>query len=108
MHQTTDHLIGAYDGADGIKTGYTQASGFNLVSSVVRGGAHVIAVVMGGRTARRRDAEMMHMLDNTFAQIGQNPMLVARANVPWQSVAQAEQAPPAIAGFQIAAAGLLP
>lgn len=107
-HQSTDHLLGAYEGADGIKTGYTGASGFNLVSSVVRGGAHVIAVVMGGRTARRRDAEMMHMLDSTFAQIKQNPTLVARANVPWQSVAQNTQASPVIAGFQIAAAGVMP
>src|SRR3984957_7836891 len=108
MHQTTAHLIGAYDGADGIKTGYTQASGFNLVSSVVRGGAHVIAVVMGGRTARRRDSEMMHLLDSTFAQINQNPALVARANVPWQTIAQNTQATPVIAGFQIAAGGLPP
>jgi D-alanyl-D-alanine carboxypeptidase len=108
MHQTTDHLIGAYNGADGIKTGYTQASGFNLVSSVVRGGAHVIAVVMGGRTARRRDTEMMHLLDGTFAEINQNPTLVARANVPWQTIAQNTLATPVIAGFQIAAGGLPP
>jgi D-alanyl-D-alanine carboxypeptidase len=107
-HQSTDHLLGAYEGADGIKTGYTGASGFNLVSSVVRGGAHVIAVVMGGRTARRRDSEMMAMLDRTFNQINQNPSLVARANVPWQSVAQNTQANPVIAGFQIAAAGVMP
>ncbi len=108
LHQTTDHLIGAYQGADGIKTGYTQASGFNLVSSVVRGGAHVVAVVMGGRTARRRDSEMMHLLDGEFAQINQNPTLVARANVPWQTIAQNTQATPVIAGFQIAAGGLPP
>jgi D-alanyl-D-alanine carboxypeptidase len=63
---------------------------------------------MGGRTARRRDAEMMHLLDNTFAQINQNPNLVARAEVPWQSVAQNTQASPAIAGFQIASAGIMP
>jgi len=108
VHKSTDHLLGAYEGADGIKTGYTGASGFNLVSSVVRGGAHVIAVVMGGRTASRRDHEMMAMLDRTFSQINQNPTLVARANVPWQSVAQNTQASPVIAGFQIAAAGIMP
>ncbi|HKD20799.1 MAG TPA: SPOR domain-containing protein [Rhizomicrobium sp.] len=107
-HQSTDHLLGIYQGADGIKTGYTQASGFNLVSSVVRGGAHVIAVVMGGRTARRRDAEMIHLLDNTFQQINQNPTLVARNTVPWQSIAQNAQSTPVIAGFQIAAAGAIP
>ncbi len=84
---THDNLIGRYDGADGIKTGYTGASGFNLVSSVVRSNVHVIGVVMGGRTAHRRDKEMVRLLDNTFASIGQNPTLVARAQVPWQTVA---------------------
>jgi D-alanyl-D-alanine carboxypeptidase len=101
-HFTHDKLIGRYDGADGIKTGYTNASGFNLVSSVVRNGAHVIAVVMGGVTARRRDAEMIRLLDSTFASIGQNPQLVARANVPWQTVASNTPSAPIIAGFQIA------
>ena len=99
---THDNLIGRYDGADGIKTGYTNASGFNLVSSVVRNGSHVIAVVMGGVTARRRDAAMIRLLDSTFASINQNPQLVARANVPWQTVASNTPSAPIIAGFQIA------
>jgi D-alanyl-D-alanine carboxypeptidase len=97
---THDNLIGRYEGADGIKTGYTGASGFNLVSSVTRGNTHLIAVVMGGRTAMRRDLEMVRLLDQTFAQISTNPTLVARANVPWQQVAQAAPAP-AIAGFSL-------
>jgi D-alanyl-D-alanine carboxypeptidase len=97
---THDNLIGRYDGADGIKTGYTGASGFNLVSSVTRGTTHLIAVVMGGRTAMRRDLEMVRLLDQTFAQIQANPTLVARASVPWQQVAQSAP-PPAIAGFSL-------
>lgn len=84
-YPTHDNLIGRYEGADGIKTGYTQASGFNLVSSVVRGGAHVIAVVMGGRTAHMRDREMVRLLDQTFTQINSNPSLVAHADVPWHA-----------------------
>jgi D-alanyl-D-alanine carboxypeptidase len=99
-YPTHDNLIGRYDGADGIKTGYTGASGFNLVSSVTRGTTHLIAVVMGGRTAVRRDLEMVRLLDQTFAQISANPTLVARANVPWQQVAQNVPAP-AIAGFSL-------
>ncbi|HTT82081.1 MAG TPA: D-alanyl-D-alanine carboxypeptidase [Rhizomicrobium sp.] len=99
-HFTHDNLIGRYQGADGIKTGYTGASGFNLVSSVVRNGVHIIGVVMGGTTARRRDAEMMRLLDDTFAEIRRNPQLVARANVPWQTLAENSQAKPVIAGFQ--------
>jgi D-alanyl-D-alanine carboxypeptidase len=97
---THDNLIGRYDGADGIKTGYTGASGFNLVSSVVRNNMHIIGIVMGGRTARRRDAEMMHLLDDAFAQINQNPSLVARAGVPWRQVAVA--APPVALGINVA------
>jgi D-alanyl-D-alanine carboxypeptidase len=84
---THDNLIGRYDGADGIKTGYTGASGFNLVSSVVRNNMHVIGIVMGGRTAHRRDNEMERLLDAAFVQIDRNPALVARAGVPWKQVA---------------------
>jgi D-alanyl-D-alanine carboxypeptidase len=99
-YPTHDNLIGRYDGADGIKTGYTGASGFNLVSSVTRGTTHLIAVVMGGRTAMRRDLEMVRLLDQTFTQVAGNPNLVARANVPWRQVAQ--NAPsPARAGFSL-------
>ena len=99
-YPTHDNLIGRYDGADGIKTGYTGASGFNLVSSITRGTTHLIAVVMGGRTAVRRDMEMVRLLDQTFAQISANPTMVARATVPWQQVAQSAPAP-AIAGFSL-------
>jgi D-alanyl-D-alanine carboxypeptidase len=97
---THDNLIGRYDGADGIKTGYTGASGFNLVSSVVRNNMHVIGIVMGGRTARRRDGEMIRLLDDAFGQIAQNPTLVARAGVPWRQVAL--NAPPVTSGINIA------
>jgi D-alanyl-D-alanine carboxypeptidase len=53
-----NHLLGAVEGVDGIKTGYTRTSGFNLITSVHRGGRHIIAVILGGRTASERDAHM--------------------------------------------------
>ena len=96
---THDNLIGRYEGADGIKTGYTGSSGFNLVSSVVRNGSHVIGVVMGGRTAHRRDLEMVRLLDDAFTQIHVNPSLVAHAGVPWRNVAV--NAPPVIASLDV-------
>ncbi|HXC56232.1 MAG TPA: SPOR domain-containing protein [Rhizomicrobium sp.] len=99
---THDNLIGRYEGADGIKTGYTGMSGFNLVSSVVRNGSHVIGVVMGGRTAHRRDLEMVRLLDVAFSQISQNPALVAHAGVPWRNVAV--NAPPVVASLDVAPA----
>jgi D-alanyl-D-alanine carboxypeptidase len=100
-YPTHDNLIGRYPGADGIKTGFTVASGFNLTSSVVRGGVHIIGIVMGGRTAVRRDMEMTRLLDSAFAQIESNPALVARRPVPWTAVADAGQWQPAVAGFTL-------
>ena len=100
-YPTHDNLIGRYDGADGIKTGYTGASGFNLVSSVVRDGVHLIGVVMGGRTAVRRDLEMVHLLDTAFAQIDANPTLVARGPVPWTTPSEVSPKV-ATAGFALA------
>jgi D-alanyl-D-alanine carboxypeptidase len=104
-YPTHDNLIGRYPGADGIKTGFTVASGFNLTSSVVRGGVHLIGIVMGGRTAVRRDLEMMHLLDTAFVQIDNNPSLVARGPVPWAAVADAGQRP-AVAGFSFPTQGV--
>jgi D-alanyl-D-alanine carboxypeptidase len=56
-------LIGGVDGVDGIKTGYTRASGYNVVTSVSRGGRKLVAVVMGGDTARSRNANMAALID---------------------------------------------
>ena len=95
---THDNLIGRYPGADGIKTGFTVASGFNLTSSVVRDGVHLIGVVMGGRTAVRRDLEMMHLMDVTFAEITTNPTMVARGSVPWEALTREQ---PVVAGFTL-------
>lgn len=55
-------LLGRVEGVDGIKTGYTRASGFNLVSSMKRGNRHIVAVVLGGRSGGSRDAVMRNLL----------------------------------------------
>lgn len=55
-------LLGRVAGVDGIKTGYTRASGFNLVSSVVIGNKRVVSVVLGGKSGRSRDAEMAGLI----------------------------------------------
>jgi D-alanyl-D-alanine carboxypeptidase len=102
-YPTHDNLIGRYQGADGIKTGYTGASGFNLASSVERDGVHLIGIVMGGRTAVRRDLEMMHILDTEFAQIGLNPALVAHNAVAPGAAFAAVTPAPATYNDQIAA-----
>ena len=88
-YYTHDNLLWRFQGTDGIKTGYTNASGFNLVSSVVRDGAHVIAVVMGGNTARQRDDEMVRLLATTFVRVKANPTLISHDGVPWKSASTA-------------------
>jgi D-alanyl-D-alanine carboxypeptidase len=100
-HITHNNLIGKYEGADGMKTGFTNASGFNLVSSVVRNGEHVIGIVMGGYTAKSRDREMVRLLDQTFARAKENPTLLARAEVPWQQIAENSKGTPVTAGFNL-------
>ena len=61
--QNHNHLLGSIDGVDGIKTGFTRASGFNLVTSVHRDGHYIVAVVLGGRSALERDAHMRELVN---------------------------------------------
>ncbi|MEA2824471.1 MAG: D-alanyl-D-alanine carboxypeptidase [Alphaproteobacteria bacterium] len=79
-----DNLLTAFDGTDGIKTGYTQLSGFNLVTSAVRNNKHVVGVVLGGPSAAVRDREMMRLLNAAFKVSNDNPTILADANVPWK------------------------
>jgi D-alanyl-D-alanine carboxypeptidase len=63
-HSIRNHnrLLGNVEGVDGIKTGYTRASGFNLVTSMRRGNRHLVGVVLGGRSGGSRDATMRNLL----------------------------------------------
>jgi D-alanyl-D-alanine carboxypeptidase len=72
-----DHLLQTYPGADGIKTGYTEASGFNLVTSAMRGDVRLIGVVMGAARPGERDQHMEALLDQGFEQLN-IPALTAR------------------------------
>jgi D-alanyl-D-alanine carboxypeptidase len=77
-----NHLLGKVEGVDGIKTGYTRASGFNLVTSIKRGARHVVAVVLGGQSAGSRDARMRSLIDNHLAEASAKPapVMVAEAS----------------------------
>lgn len=57
-----DHLLSEVEGVDGIKTGFTRASGFNLLTSLHRDGRYLVAVVMGGPSASERDARMRELI----------------------------------------------
>jgi D-alanyl-D-alanine carboxypeptidase len=90
---THNHLLDWYEGADGIKTGYIGASGFNLAASAVRSGHRLIGVVMGGASAGSRDREMAALLDEAFAEVGVGPTLVAGREAPSPSVAAESDQP---------------
>lgn len=68
VRNTNRAVLDAYRGADGIKTGYTRAAGFNLVASAERGNVRVIATVFGGQSAAWRNQRIMELLDLGFAQ----------------------------------------
>lgn len=74
---THNALVKTYEGANGIKTGYTQRSGFNLVTSAQRDGSRLIGVVLGGRSVRTRDAHMKEILNAAFDTIASKPTLIA-------------------------------
>ncbi len=65
-----DRMLVNYEGADGLKTGYTVASGHNLVTSAQRGGVRLIGVVLGAQSNPERDAHMASLLDSGFEQLG--------------------------------------
>ncbi|WP_136439731.1 D-alanyl-D-alanine carboxypeptidase family protein [Pacificoceanicola onchidii] len=66
VSHTNRRLLQSYKGADGIKTGYTRAAGFNLVASAERGKERVIATVFGGRSTASRNAKVAELLDLGF------------------------------------------
>jgi D-alanyl-D-alanine carboxypeptidase len=74
-----NRLVGRFPGTDGIKTGYVNASGFNLVTSTRRGDKRLVGVVLGGKSAGRRDAYMMSMLSKAFAKARDGQTIAALA-----------------------------
>lgn len=66
LMRNNNHLLGRFDGADGMKTGYICASGFNIVSSATRGERTLVAVVLGGDGPITRDEQAARLLDAAF------------------------------------------
>ncbi|MGD1876615.1 MAG: serine hydrolase [Kiloniellaceae bacterium] len=102
-YRNHNRLLKAYNGTDGIKTGYTRASGFNLVSSVERSGRRIIAVVFGGKTAKSRDNHMVKLLDRGFTKMAS----MGVQTIPPVPVANPFQNPEAT-GVEVAAAEPVP
>ena len=66
---TNKRFLDAYEGADGIKTGYTRAAGFNLTASAQRGNKRLIATVLGGTSTAHRNQVMAQLLDAGFSRV---------------------------------------
>jgi len=77
-YYTHNRLLRNYRGTDGVKTGYTNASGFNLTTSVKRNGKHLIGVVLGGQTSRWRDQHMRTILTRAFPKASTRSTRLAR------------------------------
>ncbi len=123
-YRTHNSLVRTYAGADGLKTGYTQRSGFNLATTADRDGQRLIGVVLGGRSVATRDSHMKEILTTAFADIQDNPLLLAavhrlkptpRLKPTLVAELQRRNATPTIAGneaardqIRIAAASLAP
>ncbi|HZC37071.1 MAG TPA: D-alanyl-D-alanine carboxypeptidase family protein, partial [Sphingomicrobium sp.] len=88
-----DVMLRTYPGADGMKTGYTEASGHNLVTSAVRGGVRLIGVVLGAGTNSERNVHMAALLNQGFGEmdvpVEQRPVAVASRLPSLVSVAHA-------------------
>jgi len=91
-HKNHNKLLTTYEGADGIKTGYIRAAGYNLVASANRRGTRLIGVVFGGRNSKQRNRIMTKLLNKGFAIIDgkrKPSQLMAKASPPKKPVAKA-------------------
>ena len=95
VQNTNRRLLDAYPGADGIKTGYTRAAGFSLVSSAHRGNQRVIVAMMGGKSSGSRNAEVARLMDLGFSKMPRVASLDTPAPLAIAGAAPAARPPPA-------------
>lgn len=103
-HVNHNRLLGAYDGVDGIKTGYIHASGFNLVASAKRDGRRLIGVVFGADSPAERSHTMIGMLDDGFRALPSSPTLMVQ-KTPARPTAAAAATAAALATAEDAGGG---
>lgn len=99
VHGNHNKLLGRIEGVDGIKTGYTRMSGFNLLTSVKADGRQLLAVVLGGRSGASRDRYMAELiethLDRAYAGQRTVPAITEAQDVAVEVEAAPAQAAPA-------------
>lgn len=77
-YRTHNYLLKDFDGADGLKTGFTNAAGYNIITSAKRGNHRVIAVTMGHDTQDNRDKKVYTMMDKALTQMAQTDVIDSR------------------------------
>jgi D-alanyl-D-alanine carboxypeptidase len=82
VYKTHNRVLLNYEGADGLKTGFTHASGFNLVTSAVRDNHRLIGVVFGGNTSKARDKHMQRLLDDAFVDVRKGGPVMVKHSAP--------------------------
>ena len=97
VNNTNRRFLDAYEGADGIKTGFTNAAGYNLTASAQRGDVRIIATVFGGTSTADRNARVMRLLDLGFSHAPAHADLIVAAppNPDYGAPVQVAQAPAA-------------
>ncbi len=93
-----NRLLGQVEGVDGIKTGYTRASGFNLATMAERNGRRVVVVVLGGESASARDAQVAYLVEGAYQEYArrEDPNAAAFASLPMRRL-DAQTAPTTVA-----------
>ena len=81
-HRNTNRLLTAREDVDGFKTGFTNASGYNLIVSATRDGRRLIAVVLGGASGASRNSHMSDLIDRGFDVMGLSPQTLSVNAVP--------------------------
>lgn len=92
-HRNHNTMLDTYRGMDGLKTGYTTPSGFNLVASVRRDGRHIVGAVFGGTTASARNSHMRTILDRALAKAATERTRTPTAMAPATRTARNERKP---------------
>jgi D-alanyl-D-alanine carboxypeptidase len=97
-YRNHNRLLKTYQGADGLKTGYIRAAGYNLAASAQRDGRRIVAVLFGGRSAKKRDRQVARLLDRGFRKLT-DPIYLPTGGMVKQDIR-----PPAAKPLQLASA----
>lgn len=98
--RTHNRLVGRFEGTDGIKTGYTRASGYNLTTSTRRGDKRLVGVVLGSSSSGKRNAFMQQMLTRNFSKAKGGSTIAALAGSSRGAIDPLKTSPKDVAAYE--------